>query len=188
MLNVITGLHAGGVAASTTAYESIATINVGSGGSSTVTFSSIPNTYKHLQIRAMAADTGNGFFDITTRINGDSGSNYAGHQLYGQGSSAAASVLGGSTPVPQMYTFYTSGTNGGASSAFGVLVLDILDYASTTKNKTLRGLLGSDTNGNGFILFRSHVWLNSSTAISSISFTPSNSLAQYSQFALYGVK
>jgi hypothetical protein len=35
----------------TTSYESIETVTVGSGGSATVTFSSIPATYTHLQIK-----------------------------------------------------------------------------------------------------------------------------------------
>jgi hypothetical protein len=38
----------------TTSYESIETVTVGSGGSATVlTFSSIPATYTHLQIRVL---------------------------------------------------------------------------------------------------------------------------------------
>jgi hypothetical protein len=39
-------------------YESIATTTVGSGGSATVTFSSIPATYKHLQVRTLIRSAG----------------------------------------------------------------------------------------------------------------------------------
>ena len=35
-------------------YESIATVTVGAGGTSTITFSSIPTGYTHLQIRGIA--------------------------------------------------------------------------------------------------------------------------------------
>jgi hypothetical protein len=187
LLNVITGLHAGGVAASTNSYESIATVTVGSGGSSTVTFSSIPSTYKHLQIRAMGADTGSGLYDFTMRFNSDSAANYAGNQLNGNGSTTASSTLGGTPPVSTMYPFYTTGTNSGASSIFGVMVLDLLDYANTNKNKVWRSLSGSDSNGSGIILLRSGLWISTS-AVTNIAFTTTNNFAQYSSFALYGVK
>ena len=35
------------------AFQPIATVAVGSGGTSTITFSSIPNTYAHLQILSL---------------------------------------------------------------------------------------------------------------------------------------
>ena len=43
---------------STNSYESIQTVTVGSGGQSTISFTSIPSTYKHLQIRMLARATG----------------------------------------------------------------------------------------------------------------------------------
>ena len=173
----------------TGAYDALSTVTVPSGGASSITFSAIPQTgYKHLQIRATAADTGTGLFDITMRFNGDTGSNYAGHQLNGNGSSASASTLGGTPPVSIMYPFYTTGTAGGTSSIFGSMVLDILDYSSVNKNKTWRSLSGSDSNGSGLILLRSGLWMNSSTGINNIVFTTTNSIAQYSTFTLYGVK
>lgn len=171
------------------AMDPLQVITVGPAGASSVSFTNIPATgYSHLQIRAMASDTGTGLFDITMRFNSDSGNNYAGHQLNGNGSTVAASTLGGTPPVNTMYPFYTTGTAGGTSSIFGVMVLDILDYASTNKNKTWRSLSGSDSNGSGIILLRSGLWLNSSTAINSITFNTTNNIAPFSQFALYGVK
>ena len=163
-----------GLVTDTGAMFPLQVITVGPAGASSVTFTNIPSTYTHLQIRAMASDTGSGLYDITMRFNSDSGNNYAGHQLNGNGSTVAASTLGGTPPVNTMYPFYTTGTASGTSSIFGVMVLDILDYASTNKNKTWRSLSGSDSNGSGLILLRSGLWLNSSTAINSITFNTTN--------------
>ena len=52
--NIVAGTFSAGVAPVTSSYESIATVSVGSGGQSSIVFSSIPSTYKHLQLRAIA--------------------------------------------------------------------------------------------------------------------------------------
>ena len=74
MLAGLTGLLGGGGGGGT-AFESIATFSPTSGSS--VTFNSIPSTYKHLQIRY--AITTSAYADIRFRINGDTGSNYTYH-------------------------------------------------------------------------------------------------------------
>ena len=184
MLNVISGLYGtGGVANS---YESIQTVTVGAGGSSTITFSSIPSTYKHLQLRILAATTtaaGDGaYFNI--RFNSDSGTNYSYHDLFGNGSSVTASGLATQTAI---YGQRLSEAN--LTSIFGGVVMDVLDYASVNKNKTVRSLGGYDANGSGSIYLISGAWYNSSTAINTIVLTPdANNFAQYSSFALYGIK
>lgn len=159
------------------AYESIATVTVGSGGSSTISFSSIPSTFKHLQIRATLFTTAGG---INIQYNGDTGSNYTYHQLYGTGTSALANA---GTSQSSGYLGYNNG--GGGSYATGI-VADILDYQNTNKYKTHRSLAGTDINGSGGALtFFSGLWLNTA-AISSINII--GTFANYSSFALYGVK
>ena len=109
-------------------FESIATVTVGSGGSSTITFSSIPGTYAHLQIRAtLKQSTGNGAF---ARFNSDTGNNYARHRLIGTGSAAGAFGEASQNKVQ-------INTSQGYPS-FGVFIMDILDYANTNKYKTER--------------------------------------------------
>jgi hypothetical protein len=67
--------------------------------------------------------------------------------------------------------------------------MDILDYTSANKNKTVRMLSGVDNNGTGSILFTSILWMNSTDAISSIRFTVNTgNFAEFSKFALYGIK
>jgi hypothetical protein len=167
-------------------YESIATVTVGSGGASNITFSSIPSTYTHLQLRVTARDSGSaGAASVSIRVNGDSGSNYTGHQLYATGSVVGSSTLG-SLPTTNAQPIYII-DNTAASNIFGISIVDILDANNTTKNKTFRALTGYDTNGGGIIIMRSAMWMNTS-AITSMVLTPDTGFTQYSQIALYGIK
>jgi hypothetical protein len=187
MLPSITGfLGGGGTPASTTAYESIATVTVGVGGASYIQFSSIPGTYSHLQIRFIANNTSNVFQKI--QLNSDtSGASYYGHNLYGTGSVAGASALPGSS----YSAIVMSGGGLSTGNFFGVGVIDILDYANTNKYKTVRALDGFNTNGGSdgqFIELASGLW-QSTSAINTIKiFGSTANYNQYSQFALYGVK
>jgi len=189
LLNVISGLLAGGVAASTNSYESIATVTVGSGGSSTITFSSIPSTYKHLQIRAIARETdASGGIQISQmRFNGDSGNNYARHRVGGNGSSASATAASSVSSI-WVCAMWSSAD---LANDFGAAVIDILDYANTSKNKTVRSLEGLDNNGGGVageVSLRSGLW-QSTSAVTSITLTSTaTGYTQYSSFALYGIK
>jgi hypothetical protein len=167
-------------------YESIATVNVGSGGASYAEFTSIPSTYTHLQIRTLGrgtrADVGDG---LTLQFNSDTASNYSSHYLYGNG----ASVFAGSwntTNIPLQAVMTAANATSGI---FGVAVTDILDYANTNKYKTTRDLSGNDRNGAGDVIFQSGSW-RSTSAITSIKISPlyGAGFAQYSQFALYGIK
>ena len=169
------------------AYDSIATVTVGSGGSASITFSSIPSTYTHLQIRATFRETGSGTgADTKLSFNGDTGSGnyYSQHGLYGNGTIAGADKDATSTHIWSIYGTGSSATSG----VFGVGVIDVLDYANTNKYKTTRALTGYDNNGSGLIFLRSGLWMKTN-AITSITITAdATAFAEYSSFALYGIK
>jgi len=181
------GLFGTGVPPVTNSYESIATVNVGSGGTSSISFTSIPSTYKHLQIRLIARtnrnDQNGDFFQTT--FNGDTAANYSWHFLQGNGSSVGA-VGNGSQSMMETNRIPTAliGAN-----VFGAIVIDILDYADTNKYKTIRSLGGYDGNGTGEIYFNSGSW-RSTSAVNSITLNNSGSrtIQQYSHAALYGIK
>jgi len=181
LLNTVLGSFSSGVAASTSSYESIATVSPTSG--QTVTFSSIPSTYKHLQIRASSIHaTGGGVGYI--RFNGVSGTSYVSHALVGTGSVAAAYV--GSGPSGNNISFL--GYNGNVATYPNTLIMDIQDYASTTKNKTVRTFWGADMNAvGGSVELTSGVFMDT-TAISSMTFTYGYAFTTGSTFALYGIK
>ena len=167
-------------------YESIATVTVGSGGSSSITFSSIPSTYAHLQIRYLARTNRADITDsIDMNFNSDTGNNYSWHYLRGNGSIASA---GAGTSTNDILIGTTVASTGG-SNMFGAGVIDILDYSNTNKNTTARASTGEDRNGAGFFYFFSGLWMNTN-AITSIVLAPTNgtSFTQYSHFALYGIK
>lgn len=167
-------------------FESIATVTVGSGGTLNVEFTSIPSTYQHLQIRALTRATAGSFQNIIMRVNSDTGSNYNWHYLEGVGSGTPIS-----SNSPNDTSIYLAQEPGStqATDIFGTFIVDILDYKDTNKFKTVRSLSGVDANGSGRTQFWSGAW-RSSSAITSILFRSdaSNNFAQYTHFALYGIK
>ena len=165
---------------SNTAYESIETVTVGSGGEASITFSSIAADWKHLQIRVFASPT---TADVFMKFNGDgTTTNYSRHYLYGDGSAADG---GGVYNDANLSVGYYSTTSG----IFGASVVDVLDYASTSKNKVTRGLSGGDANGSGLMVLYSGS-RNLTNAITSITIFPTGAgtFREHSSFALYGIK
>jgi hypothetical protein len=121
-------------------YESIATVNVGAGGSSTVTFSSIPSTYKHLQLRYIAKDTYSVAADFTSfGISGNGTNTWRNHYLNGNGATASAGTV-----TLGLILYATPNSHSSLANCFGTGVIDILDYADTNKNKVFRILNGLD--------------------------------------------
>jgi hypothetical protein len=177
-------------------YESIATVTIGATSQATISFTSIPSTYKHLQVRFIARTTvsGSDRCSLSVGINGDTGANYVNHNFFGDGASAGAAAYTGKTNLNN----YIGGINAMTTSSssaniFGVGVIDILDYTSTSKYKTFRALTGQDQNGSsGRLMFSSGFNTSITAAISSLEFNVntdySGNFAQYSHFALYGIK
>jgi hypothetical protein len=164
-------------------FESIATVTVGSGGATSLTFSDIPSGYQHLQLRlTLLANTasGGGAQYGYLRFNSDSGNNYAWHNMYGSGSAVFTENGTSGNRIQLIYTDSATYVSAG--------VVDILDYGSTSKNKTVRRFTGRDFNGSGYIDIGSGLWM-STNAVTSLSVTAAtNSFGQYSTAALYGVK
>ena len=183
MLSPLIGIIASsGVAAATSAYESIATTTVGGGGSSSVTFSSIPATYTHLQIRGIGSLSGDN--ESRIQVNGDTGSNYAWHQLLANyaGSGSVSASAGTSVTFIKGAVSYDQ---------FSPFVFDIVDYKDTNKYKTIRTLSGTNNNSagtNSYVRFSSGLWMNTAAITSITIFPASGNFAQYSSFALYGIK
>lgn len=177
------------------AMESIATVTVGSGRASSIEFANIPSAFQHLQLRMIVqqydsnvANAGNIY--TLARLNGDTtAGNYTTHMLSGNGSSAGASALTGSAYT---YAYVAQSYCTPSSSIFSPIIIDILDYASTTKNKTLRTFSGWDGNGSGSLALHSNLWLSTS-AVNTLTIFPNvpasvTSFAQYTTAALYGIR
>lgn len=157
-----------------------------SSATSSVTFSSIPQTYTHLQIRAIAKNTGNNNETILFRFNGDTGSNYSFHRLFSDGSSASAY---GEANTTYAGAGSSSNTQTAQNNMYAAFIYDVLDYSNTNKFKTARCLSGKDFNASGGNIFLfSGNWRNTNAITSITLSTIADSFAQYTQFALYGIK
>lgn len=158
----------------------------GTGSSGTITFSSIPQNYKHLQLRCLTRSTVSASVDYfsVTRFNSDSGNNYSYHYLFGNGSSAGS---GGSFSQNNL-AFPTILGNTATANCMTVGILDVHDYSSTTKNKTVRTFEGWDANGTGAAYINSSLW-QSTSAVTSMTITAPSSanFTSTSTFALYGM-
>lgn len=178
-----------GALLSSTSYESIATTTVGATAVSSISFTSIPATFTHLQLRSIVrgskvaaySDFQNASFNSDTTY-----TNYVTHYTHGDGANT------GSTQHTQAAGTYAclseQANNSIAANVFAFSIADILDYANTSKYKTIRRLGGWDGNGSGESYFTSSLWMSTS-AINSITITPpSGTILQYSSFALYGIK
>lgn len=187
ILGIIASSTRQGQVTDTGAMFPIAMVNVGSAGSATISFTSIPSTYKHLQLRGIMRTSRTAGNDLLSmRFNNDSGGNYSDHAVGGNGSTAYTDK----NTSASFINIQRSSSNFNGSSIFGAYVIDILDYTSTSKAKTSRALGGYDANGSGEIYLNSGAWYNSSTAINRIDLILPNyttNFLQYSQFALYGI-
>lgn len=183
---------------SPTAYDSIATVSISS-DTNTITFSSIPQTYKHLQLRAITRSAYNstsvGQSNYSIQFNSDSGANYSSHGLYGNGTSALS--YGSSSQNRILMDQPWSNPGGfGAGTILNPVIIDILDYQNTNKYKTMKMLSGFNANStstNQIVAFRSGAWYSTS-AITSITLDATagpysdGPFAANTQWALYGIK
>ena len=109
----------------TTTYTALANITLG-GSAASVTFGSIPSTYRDL-VLVHAGTTSNADVNtILARLNGDSGSNF--FQV----------AMTGYAGVTGTFTFTGTGVSAGLSrsSEVNVNTTTIMDYSATDKHKT----------------------------------------------------
>lgn len=177
-----------GAGAAAGAYELISTQILGS-NSDNITFTSIPQTYKHLQIRAtprLATSAGTGAFSLDIRLNDDTGSVYSYHNLTGNASSV---VSGGASTQNQIRFEASIPSNSQSTGIFGATIIDILDYASTSKYKTLRGLTGY-SGSSARVGLKSGLY-QATTAVTSVvlfDYAYAGGYLAGSRFSLYGLK
>lgn len=168
--------------------EPIASALVGAGGAVAIQFNDIPQTYKHLHIRGFAASpyTVTDYDDFSFQFNGDTGNNYAWHRLRGNNSNAAtggtASTFRGVANYLALESTYTG--------AFGVTVMDVLDYANPNKYTTTRAIGGAEFNSTGTsgVGITSSVWMDMTPVMSIKLYANQGNLRQYSRISLYGIK
>jgi len=165
------------------AFELIATAS-GTGSSGTITFSSIPQDYKHLQIRYTAkASSSETLIRMRLQANPDVNSfTHQRHSLFGNESGVSSTAgSSGDTDLRLLDAMASSTTANRVSAG----IIDILDYSSTTKNKTVRALYGQI--GLRRIYIASGL-IDLTNATTSISLRTSDNFTTLSRFSLYGIK
>jgi len=166
----------------TSAFDSLGAVLLSSTASS-ISFSNIPQTYTHLQIRMFASYTGSvgsGYI----AFNGDNASgNYSYHGIGTDGVTPPPGAVAATSQNQGKYTGYAGTSSAGINNC----IIDILDYTNTNKFKTMKTLYCWDANGTGYIEFGSTNW-RSTSAITSIVLTPANTFNTNTSVALYGVK
>lgn len=174
-------------------FESIATVSVGSGGTSSIVFNNIPSTYTDLQIRGILRDNrGVSYSAAQIRFNSDSQTSYAYHTIYGDNRSGSINSSGASSQTAANIDAIVGNTV--SSGVFAGVIIDIADYSNQNKNKTIKVFSGNQLtqSGNAGIIggtaFGSGLWVNTS-AITSITITPiTTPFLENSHLALYGIK
>jgi hypothetical protein len=191
-LGILAVAGAGG-GAGAGAYELIQT-SFGNGSSANITFSSVPQTYKHLQLRMTTRNnyTGSAAEWLRMRFNNVSTTTYQVHNLWGTGSTTASNYYNDRAFFEDIARVAVGGAVSGNYSA---TIIDILDYASTSKNKTIRVLGGfTDPASSNNYLNLSSGFLNSTNAVTQIDLFSLFSAAAIgyfdtnSRFSLYGIK
>ena len=181
-----------------TSFESISTASI-SGSSGEITFSNIPSTFQHLQIRARAKttydDSFNSILMVKAQFNGNTTSgDYVWHWIAAERDSAGtlnkysnnSLIYGNVNALPGAYA---SQNGSGINNVYAISILDILDYKDTNKFKTTRLLTGDAHNnvGNQFVGMWSGLWRNTSAITSIRLFVDAGNLMTSSAFALYGI-
>ena len=175
-----------------TGFVSIATQTVVGSSTSSITFSSIPNSYKHLQIRVLARGNLSNYYDaVSFRYNGDNGANYFRHTILADGVNVPQSY--GYANETKAFMGYIPGANANGN-LYGPATIDILDYTNTSKYKTAFAKYGANNNTAGsagylYTGITSCAWANTS-AINSINMfiDAGTFFAAGSTFALYGIQ
>ena len=160
-------------------YTALATVTLG-GTASSVTFSSIPATYRDLVLVMNGSPSSNDYPTLSSRLNGDTGANYSRVRMYGTGSSTASSAADGFTGL--QLSSYTG--IGSSTTSHSVVIANLMDYSATDKHKTAIVRSGNNTEGVEATASR---WANTAAVTSWQIFVNVGGFASGFTFSLYGI-
>jgi hypothetical protein len=165
-------------------YELI-TSAYGTGSSGTITFSSIPQTYKHLQVRytAKTSSTLVTLRELTMQVNSTTSINT--HYLFANGGGVSASY---NTSTFGMRNMAMTASDASMANSYGVGIIDILDYANTNKNKTIRAFSGNTPDNQVYLTSGLYISTAAITDLSFKSIQSGETFPTATRFSLYGIK
>jgi hypothetical protein len=165
-------------------YVKIQTVTVGAGGSSSITFSSIPQTYTDLKVVVSSRSTHNNgqtWSDYEIRFN-SSTSNRNDRFIYGNGASAtfgtdASSIVARTSAAGQ------------TTSVFGSTEFYIPNYTSSNNKSVSIDSVSENNNATSIQILTAGLWSNTAaiTQIDLVCMFSSN-FAEHTTATLYGIK
>lgn len=164
-------------------YTKIASVAVGSGGASTIDFTSIPNTYTDLLVRVSARKTTTGGQNLQMQFNGSTTS-YLQRTIIGNGSTVAS--YSDNSEIGFMYVTLSSDT----ANTFSSTDIYIPNYAGSN-NKSVNIDNVTENNATAALAVLTAALWSNSAAINRVYLQVANGagvFAQYSTATLYGIK
>ena len=162
-------------------YSKLAESTVGVGGTSSITFSNIPQNYTDLVVKISSrTNNGNAAEALTLTINGTNGTSRYLFNSNGTAGSGTDTVIFGGTSVGA----------GATASTFSSSEVYIPNYSNGSANKSLSIDYTSENNGTNITqILNAGLW-SKVTAINTLTFTPYSvsTLQQYSTATLYGIR
>jgi hypothetical protein len=162
----------------------ISSVTVGSGGASSIDFTSIPATYTDLMVKCSIRDTtaGVGAY-LYLRFNNDSGANYSSKTIEGNGASA-----GSYSNTTQTKMLFWNTTGGGATAnTFGNAELYVPNYLSSNQKSVSMDTVAETNATTEYMDLVAGIWTGTA-AITRLTLLPDAGFAQYSTAYLYGIK
>lgn len=168
-------------------YELISSYTVGSGGSSTITFSSIPGTYTDLLIKISGrSDRGATFSDIRISFNGSpTGTSYSDKDLEGSGSSVSSQTT---TSTDSIHIYQAIPGSSTTSNVFGNCDIYIPNYTSSNYKSVSIDSIMENNSSTSYMTLVAGLKSNTSTITSIVLTDPFSTFTQYSTAYLYGIK
>jgi len=156
-----------------------------------VSFTNVPQTYTHLQIRynarASFASTSASMYIVFNSVSG--GSDYSYHQLAANGTGTLGRWSAANATAPVLISSIPAAS--GLANTFGAGIIDIFDYTSTTKRKMYKALIGQNQNATiqGLVGLAGGqpLTIAASTPITQIDIYFDGTAVNGSTFSLYGI-
>jgi hypothetical protein len=167
--------------------DSLGSSTLNSVGSTGASFTNIPQTYQHLQVRfTILSQTSTNDFSLFFN-NVSTGTSYTYSAIVAKPTTSTSSATS-TALADKPYIFMLDGEFTNLPSGQTLTgVINIHDYANTNKFKTVSSLYGSDQNGNGLIINRTGLY-KSTNAITRVDVFNGYNFGIGTSFSLYGIK
>jgi hypothetical protein len=162
------------------AYNLIATTTVGSGGASTIVFSSIPQTFTDLKV-VFSGRRSNAAGSFYVSFNGVT-TNLSSRRLEGSGSGAASATDG------SFIFAYGINASSYTASVFGNAEIYVPNYTGSTYKSVSIDSVTENNATEAYSTLVAGLWSNTAAITSLTISLSSGSIDQYSSASLYGIK